>query len=125
MKILIKNATVIKDVKTAPFKGDILINKDIIEQIEENISTPETDRIIDAAGMIAIPGFIQTHVHLAQTIFRNMAEDVSLLDWLNRYILPFESQHTAKTLYDSARLGIAELLLSGTTTIQDMETVLH
>ena len=125
MKILIKNATVIKDVKTAPFKGDILINNDIIEQIEENISTPETDRIIDAAGMIAIPGFIQTHVHLAQTIFRNMAEDVSLLDWLNRYILPFESQHTAKTLYDSARLGIAELLLSGTTTIQDMETVLH
>ncbi|NIA23553.1 MAG: amidohydrolase family protein, partial [Proteobacteria bacterium] len=125
MKILIENATVIKDAETPPFKGNILINNDRIEQIGENVSTVNTDKIIDATEMIAVPGFIQTHVHLAQTIFRNMAEDISLLNWLNRYILPFESQHTEKTLYDSARLGIAELLLSGTTTIQDMETVLY
>ena len=125
MKILIKNAIIIKNPDITPFTGDILTVDNRITSIKQGIDVNDADKIIDASGMIAIPGFIQTHVHLAQTIFRNMAEDVMLLDWLNRYILPYESQHTEKTLYDSARLGIAELLLSGTTTIQDMETVLY
>ena len=123
MKILIKNAKIIKSYNSTPFLGDILIEDDKILNISDKISIDKSDKTIDATNYIAIPGFIQTHIHLAQTIFRNLAEDVPLLDWLYKYILPLEAKHNENTLYDSARLGIAELLLSGTTTIQDMETI--
>jgi cytosine/adenosine deaminase-related metal-dependent hydrolase len=123
MKILIKNAKIIKSFSSTPFSGDILIENDKIINISDKITIDKSDKTIDATNYIAIPGFIQTHIHLAQTIFRNLAEDVPLLDWLYKYILPLESKHNENTLYDSARLGIAELLLSGTTTIQDMETI--
>ena len=81
--------------------------------------------VVDAPDPVAIPGFIQTHVHLCQTLFRGLAEDVELLDWLRLRIFPFEAAHSAASMYASARVGIAELIRSGTTTIMDMGSIHH
>jgi cytosine/adenosine deaminase-related metal-dependent hydrolase len=79
----------------------------------------------ECAGCLIIPGLIQAHVHLCQTLFRGLADDLRLEEWLARRIWPLEAAHTAETLYWSAMLGAAELLLGGTTAILDMETVRH
>ena len=81
------------------------------------------DSAVDARGAYLLPGFIQTHVHLCQTLFRGLADDMPLLDWLKRRVWPLEAAHTPGTLRASARLAATELLLSGTTTVLTMETV--
>ena len=78
---------------------------------------------VNAGGAYLLPGFIQTHVHLCQTLFRGFADDMALLDWLKRRVWPMEAAHTPSTLRASALLASAELLLSGTTTVLTMETV--
>ena len=77
----------------------------------------------DCSGCLIIPGLIQAHVHLCQTLFRGLADDLRLEDWLVRRIWPLEAVHTEETVYWSAMLGAAELVLGGTTAILDMETV--
>jgi len=106
------------------FKGDLLIAGKRIVQMAEHIESDEAQSF-DASGYIVTPGFIQTHVHLCQALFRNLADDLSLLDWLRKKIWPYEAAHTAESLRLSARLGLAELIRSGTTTIMDMGTVHH
>src|SRR5579885_1124720 len=86
---------------------------------------PARARVINAAGLTILPGFVQAHVHLCQTLFRNQADDLELLDWLSKKIWVLEAAHTAETLHVSALLGIHELLSSGTTCILDMGTVRH
>ena len=81
------------------------------------------DTTIDAGGAYLLPGFIQTHIHLCQTLFRGYADDMPLLEWLRRRVWPMEAAHTPATLRASARLAAAELLMSGTTTALTMETV--
>jgi len=83
------------------------------------------DTVVDAPTLVALPGFIQTHVHLCQTLFRGLAEDVELLDWLQRRIFPLEAAHSASSMAASAQCGLAELIRSGTTTIMDMGSVRH
>jgi 5-methylthioadenosine/S-adenosylhomocysteine deaminase len=82
-------------------------------------------KLIDATGLTILPGFVQAHVHLCQTLFRNQADDLELLDWLSKRIWVMEAAHTEETLHTSALLGIHELLSSGTTCILDMGTVRH
>jgi len=82
-------------------------------------------QVRDCSGCLVIPGLIQAHVHLCQTLFRGLADDLRLEDWLIRRIWPLEAAHTEATVYASALLGAAELLLGGTTAILDMETVRH
>jgi 5-methylthioadenosine/S-adenosylhomocysteine deaminase len=78
---------------------------------------------IDARGGYLLPGFVQTHVHLCQTLFRSSADDMPLLEWLRRRVWPLEAAHTPRTLRAATRLAATELLLSGTTTALTMETV--
>src|SRR6266545_1170619 len=82
-------------------------------------------KVRDCTGCLVIPGLIQAHVHLCQTLFRGLADDLRLEEWLARRIWPLEAAHTEETVYWSAMLGAAELLLGGTTGILDMETVHH
>ena len=81
------------------------------------------DVVIDAAGAYLLPGFIQTHIHLCQTIFRGYADDMRLLEWLRTRIWPMEAAHTPASLRAAARLACLELLRSGTTSVLTMETV--
>ena len=80
-------------------------------------------KVYEFPNLTLIPGFIQTHVHLCQTLFRGLAEDLPLLDWLKFKIFPFENALNKNSLRISAKLGINELLLGGTTTILDMGTL--
>jgi cytosine/adenosine deaminase-related metal-dependent hydrolase len=81
------------------------------------------DTTIDAGGAYLLPGFVQTHVHLCQTLFRGYADDLVLLEWLRTRIWPMEAAHTPSSLRAAARLACLELLRSGTTTVLTMETV--
>ncbi|MFC2085043.1 amidohydrolase family protein [Bacteroidota bacterium] len=76
-------------------------------------------------NLVLIPGFIQTHIHLCQTLFRGLADDLTLLDWLRLKIFPYENAHNENSLKSSVKLGIHELQTSGTTTILDMGTINH
>jgi 5-methylthioadenosine/S-adenosylhomocysteine deaminase len=82
-------------------------------------------RVFDAHDCAVIPGFVQAHVHLCQVLFRGMADDMPLLEWLKRRIWPFEAAHDEASLKASAELGLSEMMLAGTTTILDMGTVRH
>ncbi len=82
-------------------------------------------REVDLAGKWLLPGFVQTHVHLVQTLFRGLADDLLLLDWLRTRIWPLERAHDPESVHASARLGVTELLAGGTTAILDMATVHH
>ena len=81
------------------------------------------DRVIDLHGGYVLPGFVQTHVHLCQTLFRGLADDLPLLDWLKQRVWPLEAAHTPATLAAATRLAVHELLRTGTTTVLTMETV--
>ena len=84
---------------------------------------PRFDRVLDAGGGLVIPGFVQTHVHLCQTLFRGYADDLTLLEWLRHRVWPMEAAHTEASLRAATRLAAAELLLGGTTSVLTMETV--
>lgn len=83
------------------------------------------DVTIDATDCAVIPGFVQTHLHLCQTLFRGAADDLALIDWLKKRVWPMEAAHSASSIAASARLGIAELIKGGTTCALTMETVNH
>ncbi|KAB2331512.1 5'-deoxyadenosine deaminase [Cytobacillus depressus] len=123
--ILIKNAEIITmNAKEEIFHGDIYIIDDRIAEIGHQLPYVAS-KVIDASGRTVIPGFIQTHIHLCQTLFRGQADDLELMDWLKQKIWPLEASHDEESIYYSALLGIGELLQSGTTTVVDMETVHH
>ena len=106
-------------------RADLLVIDGIIESIGTRLRPPRGATVIDCRGCAVLPGLIQAHVHLCQVLFRNHADGLELLDWLKQRIWPFEAAHDARSLALSARLGIAELLLGGTTSILDMATVRH
>ncbi|WP_353948568.1 5'-deoxyadenosine deaminase [Sporolactobacillus sp. Y61] len=125
-RILIKNAGLITmNANEDILKGDLLIDGDRIVSVGPVVPERTADRVIDASGRTVIPGFIQTHIHLCQTLFRGKADDLELMDWLRERIWPLEAAHDAESIYTSALLGIGELMAGGSTTIVDMETVHH
>jgi 5-methylthioadenosine/S-adenosylhomocysteine deaminase len=102
-------------------EGDVSIVDGAIAAIGD-ASGPH-DRVIDARGGYVVPGFVQTHIHLCQTLFRGYADDLPLMDWLRTRVWPREAAHTPATLRAAARLATTELLCSGTTSVLTMETV--
>src|ERR1041385_807956 len=123
--ILIKNGTIVTmDESTSIVRGDVLIRDGRIAEIGERINA-EADETIDANGCAVLPGFVQTHVHLCQTLFRGAADDLALIDWLKKRVWPMEAAHTPESIRASAQLGIAELIKGGTTCALTMETVRH
>jgi|TARA_B100001971_G_C18255724_1_gene581912 5-methylthioadenosine/S-adenosylhomocysteine deaminase len=122
--LLIRNGLLITmNAKDSKFQGDILVRNNRIEKIAPQLDGT-ADKTIDAKGRLVLPGFVQAHIHLCQTLFRGLADDQPLLDWLNT-ITDLESRHTPETLYASARLGLAEIIKAGTTAIIDMGTLHH
>lgn len=114
------------------FKGSMLVDGRKITKIitagefPENFSVSEKTEIIEGhyKSMI-IPGLIQTHIHMCQTLHRNMAENIPLLPWLRDHIWPFEASLTKKTIGMSVITALKELVSSGTTSVLDMGTVKH
>lgn len=109
-------------------RADLLVEDGFIARIGPEgraLRAPRGARAIDCEGRAVLPGLVQAHVHLCQVLFRNHADGLALLDWLRERIWPYEAAHDARSLRFSARLGIAELLLGGTTSVLDMATVRH
>ncbi len=119
------------DPEARVLEADVLVRGTRIHAILPRDGSPLRDplerlsRVIDARGCAVIPGFVQAHVHLCQTLMRGMADDLPLLDWLQARVWPLEAAHDEASLTASAELGLAEMLLAGTTTILDMGTVHH
>src|SRR5262245_49150865 len=120
---LIRNATIVTMNDQAEIiAGAVGVRDGAIVSVGAELSG-QWDTTIDAADAYLLPGFIQTHVHLCQTLFRGFADDMPLLEWLKRRVWPMEAAHTPQTLRASVLLAAAELLLSGTTSVLTMETV--
>src|SRR5947207_2029030 len=123
--ILINDGTIVTmDQQGSVVRGDLLIRDGRIAEISEKINKT-ADETIDASGCAVLPGFVQTHIHLCQTLFRGAADDLSLIDWLKKRIWPMEAAHTTQSIRAAAQLGIAELIKGGTTCALTMETVRH
>ena len=125
--ILLRGGTVVcLDEARAFHRGaDVLVEEGRIAKIGRRLRAPRGAGVIDCRGRAVIPGLVQAHVHLCQVLFRNHADGLALLDWLSQRIWPYEAAHDARSLGLSARLGLAELLLGGTTAVLDMATVRH
>lgn len=122
--ILIKNGYLVTmDSGDTRRYADIYIEGKHIKEIAPEIKK-EADKVIDAADMLVLPGFVQSHIHLCQSLLRGQADDQPLMDWLDT-ITSLEFRHTPETLYASARIGIAEMIRSGTTSVIDMGTLHH
>lgn len=104
---------------------DVRVRGQRIVEVAPDLEPEPGEEVLDARGAAVLPGFVQTHLHLCQTLFRNLADDLALLEWLQHRVWPLEASHTHESLRASAELGIAELLLGGTTAIVDMGTVHH
>jgi 5-methylthioadenosine/S-adenosylhomocysteine deaminase len=126
--VLIENATILTmDDRMTIVEGSVAIRDGTIAAVGDDAAARTAagrfDSVINARGAYLLPGFIQTHVHLCQTLFRGFADDMPLLDWLRRRVWPMEAAHSPSTLAASVRLAAAELLRTGTTTVLTMETV--
>src|SRR5262250_513807 len=77
--------------------------------------------VVDATGKVVIPGLINGHTHVPMTLFRGIADDLDLQEWLTKYIFPAEAKNVTRDfVVAGARLGLAEMIRGGTTTYADM-----
>lgn len=120
---IIRGATVLTmDDAFGVVSGDVVVRDGRIASVGGTANL-DGAQVIDGTGTYLLPGFIQTHIHLCQTLFRGYADDLALLDWLKTRVWPMEAAHTPRSLAAAAQWAAAELLQSGTTTALTMETV--
>ncbi len=120
--LLVKNATVIvtmDDQRREIVDGGLFIRDNVIEQVGPMNSLPSSaDDILDLRGHIVLPGLVNTHHHMYQTLTRCIAQEADLFTWL-KTLYPIWSNLTDEGVYVSTKTAIAELLLSGCTTSSD------
>jgi len=117
-------AIVTVDAEDRVLDGDVAVRDGVIVGVgpDARAALDGPREVLRADGCAVLPGFVQAHVHLVQALFRGMADDLPLLEWLKQRIWPLEAAHDERSLRASAELGIAELLRAGTTTVLDMGT---
>ncbi|MGB8654592.1 MAG: amidohydrolase [Candidatus Acidiferrales bacterium] len=99
-------------------RGDSIVAVGATDEILAQIDAP---KIIDARGAIVMPGLINAHAHAAMSLFRGLADDLSLDDWLHKYIFPAEARNVNEDFVVwGTRLGVLEMLRGGITTYADM-----
>jgi len=101
--------------------GDIAVKKNTIVEIGPNLEEKYLcPQILDASGKLVMPGLINTHLHAAMSLFRGLADDLSLMDWLQNHIFPAESKFmNPDNVYLGSLLACLEMIKSGTTTLCD------
>ncbi len=122
--LLLKHAEVLLTLDAARRElrdGALFVRDNVIETVGATNELPNTaDRVIDARGMVVLPGLVNTHHHLYQTLTRALpaAQDADLFHWL-KTLYPIWAELTPEAVYTSALIGLAELVLSGCTTAAD------
>ncbi|CEP68288.1 Amidohydrolase 1 [Moorella glycerini] len=104
-------------------EADIVINDDLIVGIYPKANVPpeyQAGQVLDAQGLIVLPGFCNAHSHVAMTMLRGMADDLPLKDWLEKRIWPAEEHLSREDVYWGALLGMTEMIRSGITSMADM-----
>ncbi len=124
MELLIKNGLILTmntDMEIIE-NGAVRVRDGVIIAVgtTEETSSSLPTREIDARGGIIMPGLVNSHTHAAMTLFRGLADDLPLMEWLHDHIFPAESRITADMVYRGTLLACAEMLLSGTTCFCDM-----
>jgi len=112
MSLLIKNATLLSGKKC-----DVLCEGSRISKIAPSISAPSEEKL-DASGKLLIPGFVNTHTHVAMSLLRGIAEDMELSDWLNS-VWKHEKKMEPRAIRAGAELACLEMVKSGTTCFCD------
>jgi len=102
--------------------GAVAVTGDKIAAVGPAGDFPRTSaaRVLDAGGGIIMPGLVNTHTHAAMTLFRGLADDLPLMNWLNDHIFPAEARLTDEAVYWGSLLACAEMIRSGTTCFCDM-----
>ncbi len=123
----IQNGTVVPMVEDREwFTGDVLVRDGRIAAITRGSATGVNARqVLDASDCLVLPGLIQAHVHVVQSLLRHSADNLELLDWLRTRTWPYEAALDGDGVEASAQLGFAELLSGGTTTVLDFGTTHH
>lgn len=118
---------IIKNGKVVLFKNEDVIVKDVdlkiengkIVRIERNIEAEDSEKIIDATDKVVMPGLINTHCHIAMSIFRGTFEGCNLYTWLHEKIWPIEDKLTKEQIYNASMLSFLEMISTGTTCVND------
>src|SRR5438105_5705216 len=118
--IVIRDGTIVTMAGPNIPNGGVAIDKGKIVAVGD-VSQYASTTTIDAHGNAVLPGFVNTHTHVAMVLFRGIADDRDLMDWLQHYIFPAEAKNvTAEFVKWGTRLAAAEMIQSGTTTFTDM-----
>jgi len=125
--ILIKNGYVLtlNPRREIIMDGALYIENDTIVEIGKSseLKSHKAELVIDAKNKLVMPGLIDTHVHLAQALIRGCADDVSLVDWLKKYVWVLQGNFTKDDGRVSAELCMAEMIRTGTTSF--IECMIH
>lgn len=127
MGIVIKNTLAIlpQGAEDVIQETSIYIEGDKIAAIGDAPEGFTEDKVIDGKDKLVIPGLINCHTHSYMSFMRNVADDLSFMDWLFGTIDPIEQQMTDEDTYWGANLAIIEMMKSGTTCFNDMQMNIH
>ena len=117
MDLLIKNGKIVIDPDNI-LEGDISVHEGVITGFGD-IKEHEAEKVIDAQGKYIMPGFVNTHTHLFQSMLKGLGRDLELINWLNASIRPNVPQFTKEDFYYAALLGAMDSVMTGTTTVVD------
>ncbi|HDZ89591.1 MAG: amidohydrolase [Deltaproteobacteria bacterium] len=121
--IVIKNGTILTmDRENSVFEdGQVWVRGDALAMVGIPDHEPvRTRKVLDARGGLILPGLVNGHTHAAMSLFRGLADDLPLMEWLNNYIFPAEGRMDTDFVHAGTLLACAEMILSGTTTFCDM-----
>ncbi len=105
--------------------GYVTVHDGRITAVAPGDPPPAASEVLDADGGLILPGLVNTHTHAAMTLFRGLADDLPLMEWLENYIFPVEGRMDADFVYTGASLACAEMIRSGTTCFGDMYLFAH
>ena len=121
--VLVRGGVVVPLVKRGEwFEADVLVEDDRVTALAPGLNAGADCQVLDARDALVLPGFVQTHVHVVQSLARYRADGLPFLRWLSERIWPYEAALRPEEVAAAARLGIAELLAGGTTSALDMGT---
>lgn len=122
--ILIKNCSILPMTSPDDYidNGYLVVEGSVIKTVNPGTCADEGrfETVIDGTGMVAMPGLVNAHTHIAMTLMRGYGDDLPLMQWLQEKMWPIEDKLTAEDCYWGTMLGITEMIKSGTTCFADM-----
>ncbi|SMC18759.1 5-methylthioadenosine/S-adenosylhomocysteine deaminase [Desulfacinum hydrothermale DSM 13146] len=109
-------------------QGAVAVSDGVILDVGDTadlLARTRPHKVLDAEGCVVLPGLVNAHTHAAMTLFRGLADDLPLMDWLQHHIFPAEKKLTEDWVYWGTLLACAEMILSGTTCFCDMYLFEH